>query len=125
MFWSDKVAGTRIAGTAARSAGNPLPPKIAALLRESWWLALLAIALYLFLILATYSQSDPGWSHSVRTPAIHNAGGVVGAYLADLMQTGKMKPVIDRTYKSLSETPQALVYLEEGHARGKVVINVE
>jgi len=47
------------------------------------------------------------------------------AYLADLMQTGKMKPVIDRTYKSLSETPQALVYLEEGHARGKVVINVE
>jgi len=47
------------------------------------------------------------------------------AYLADLMQTGKMKPVIDRTYKSLSETPPALAYLEEGHARGKVVINVE
>jgi NADPH:quinone reductase-like Zn-dependent oxidoreductase len=47
------------------------------------------------------------------------------AYLADLMQTGKMKPVIDRTYKSLNETPQALAYLEEGHARGKVVITVE
>jgi NADPH:quinone reductase-like Zn-dependent oxidoreductase len=47
------------------------------------------------------------------------------AYLADLMQIGKMKPVIDRTYKSLSETPQALAYLEEGHARGKVVINVD
>jgi NADPH:quinone reductase-like Zn-dependent oxidoreductase len=47
------------------------------------------------------------------------------AYLADLMQSGKMKPVIDRTYKSLSETPQALAYLEDGHARGKVVINVE
>jgi NADPH:quinone reductase-like Zn-dependent oxidoreductase len=47
------------------------------------------------------------------------------AYLADLMQSGKMKPVIDRTYKSLSETPQALAYLEEGHARGKVVITVE
>jgi NADPH:quinone reductase-like Zn-dependent oxidoreductase len=47
------------------------------------------------------------------------------AYLADLMQSGKMKPVIDRTYKSLSETAQALAYLEEGHARGKVVINVE
>jgi NADPH:quinone reductase-like Zn-dependent oxidoreductase len=47
------------------------------------------------------------------------------AYLADLMQSGKMKPVIDRTYKSLSETPQALAYLEEGHARGKVVITVD
>jgi NADPH:quinone reductase-like Zn-dependent oxidoreductase len=47
------------------------------------------------------------------------------AYLADLLQSGKMKPIIDRTYKSLSETPQALAYLEEGHARGKVVIGVE
>jgi NADPH:quinone reductase-like Zn-dependent oxidoreductase len=46
------------------------------------------------------------------------------AYLAELMQSGKMKPVIDRTYKSLSETPQALAYLEQGHARGKVVIQV-
>src|SRR5438094_1900447 len=46
-------------------------------------------------------------------------------YLADLMQSGKMKPVIDRTYKSLTETPQALAYLEQGHARGKVVITVQ
>ena len=45
-------------------------------------------------------------------------------YLADLMQSGKMKPIIDRTYQSLSETPQALAYLDEGHARGKVVIRV-
>ena len=44
--------------------------------------------------------------------------------LADLMQSGKMTPVIDRTYK-LSETADALRYLEQGHARGKVVIAVE
>ena len=44
--------------------------------------------------------------------------------LADLMQAGKMTPVIDRTFK-LSETPDALRYLETGHARGKVVITVE
>jgi NADPH:quinone reductase-like Zn-dependent oxidoreductase len=44
--------------------------------------------------------------------------------LADLMQSGKIKPVIDRTYK-LSETADALRYLEQGHARGKVVITVE
>jgi NADPH:quinone reductase-like Zn-dependent oxidoreductase len=47
------------------------------------------------------------------------------AYIADLMQSGKLKPVIDRTYKSLAETPQALAYLEEGHARGKVVVDVD
>ena len=44
--------------------------------------------------------------------------------LADMMQSGKVKPVIDRTYK-LSEVPQAIRYLEEGHARGKVIISVE
>src|SRR5207244_11940544 len=43
--------------------------------------------------------------------------------LAELMQTGKIKPVIDRTYK-LSETADALRYLEQGHARGKVVIQM-
>jgi NADPH:quinone reductase-like Zn-dependent oxidoreductase len=44
--------------------------------------------------------------------------------LADLMQSGKVTPVIDRTYK-LSDVPEALRYLEQGHARGKVVIAVE
>jgi NADPH:quinone reductase-like Zn-dependent oxidoreductase len=41
----------------------------------------------------------------------------------ELMATGKVKPVIDRRY-SLSEVPEAIRYLEEGHARGKVVITV-
>src|SRR5256886_14230197 len=45
--------------------------------------------------------------------------------LADMMQSGKLKTVIDRTYKSLSEVPDAIRYLEEGHARGKVVVTVE
>jgi NADPH:quinone reductase-like Zn-dependent oxidoreductase len=44
--------------------------------------------------------------------------------LRDLMQAGKVTPVIDRRYK-LSEVPAAMAYLEEGHARGKVVINVD
>lgn len=43
--------------------------------------------------------------------------------LEDLFNTGKVAPVIDRRY-SLSEVPEALRYLEEGHARGKVVITV-
>jgi NADPH:quinone reductase-like Zn-dependent oxidoreductase len=44
--------------------------------------------------------------------------------LGDLMQSGKVTPVIDRTYK-LSEAADALRYLEQGHARGKVVVTVE
>jgi len=44
--------------------------------------------------------------------------------LADLMQTGKITPVIDRTFR-FNETADALRYLETGHARGKVVINLE
>jgi NADPH:quinone reductase-like Zn-dependent oxidoreductase len=45
-------------------------------------------------------------------------------FLGDLMQAGKMTPVIDRTYK-LSEASKALWYLQEGHARGKVVLTNE
>src|SRR5213595_2881239 len=44
--------------------------------------------------------------------------------LSELMQTGTVTPVIDRTYK-LSETAEAMRYFEEGHARGKVVIAME
>lgn len=44
--------------------------------------------------------------------------------LKELMEAGKVTPVIDRCY-SLSEVPQAIRYLEEGHARGKVVITLE
>src|SRR5881398_952634 len=44
--------------------------------------------------------------------------------LADLMQSGKVTPVIDKTY-TLGELPQAIEYLEQGHARGKVVVKVD
>ena len=43
--------------------------------------------------------------------------------LKELLEAGKITPVIDRTYP-LSEVPEAIRYLEEGHARGKVVITV-
>jgi NADPH:quinone reductase-like Zn-dependent oxidoreductase len=44
--------------------------------------------------------------------------------LRDLMQSGKVTPVIDRTYK-LNQTADAVRYMEQGHARGKVVITIE
>ncbi|MDJ0343474.1 NAD(P)-dependent alcohol dehydrogenase [Streptomyces sp. H10-C2] len=43
--------------------------------------------------------------------------------LAELIEAGKVTPVLDRTY-SLGEVPDALQYLEKGHARGKIVITV-
>jgi NADPH:quinone reductase-like Zn-dependent oxidoreductase len=43
--------------------------------------------------------------------------------LGELIESGKVTPVIDRTYP-LAEVPEAMRYLEEGHARGKVVITV-
>ena len=45
-------------------------------------------------------------------------------FLKELLEAGKVKPVIDRRYP-LSETAEAMQYLEEGHAQGKVVITLE
>jgi NADPH:quinone reductase-like Zn-dependent oxidoreductase len=46
------------------------------------------------------------------------------AVLGDWIEEGKLKPVIDRNYP-LREAPQAVAYVAEGHARGKVVIIVD
>ena len=43
--------------------------------------------------------------------------------MKELAEAGTVKPVIDRTYP-LSDVPEAIRYLEEGHARGKVVITL-
>ena len=44
-------------------------------------------------------------------------------YLTELIDAGKVTPIIDRTYP-LRQTPEAILYLEEGHSRGKIVITV-
>jgi S-DNA-T family DNA segregation ATPase FtsK/SpoIIIE len=71
-------------GIAEKSA-VPLPARLAGLLREARWLLLVAIAAYLLLIFATFHRSDPGWSHSATGAVTRNAGGVVGAWLSDIL----------------------------------------
>ena len=46
------------------------------------------------------------------------------SFLKELLESGRVRPVVDRRYQ-LGETAEAVRYLEEGHARGKVVITVE
>ncbi len=69
----------------AEKSPAPLPAKLAGLLREAKWLALVALALYVLLIFATYDRADPGWSHSGAGAPVRNAGGAVGAWVADLL----------------------------------------
>ena len=75
-------------GNSRRRAPAPereLSPRIARLLRESWWLLIVAGLLYLALTLVTYTKADPGWSFSGTGAPIANRGGVVGAWLSDLL----------------------------------------
>lgn len=44
-------------------------------------------------------------------------------YLKDLLESGQVKPVIDRRYP-LDKVPEAISYLEEGHVKGKLIINM-
>ncbi|MCG6865162.1 MAG: DNA translocase FtsK 4TM domain-containing protein, partial [Thiogranum sp.] len=53
-------------------------------LREVTLFVLSALAAYLLLSLMSYNAQDPGWSHRGPTHAIHNFGGVVGAWFADV-----------------------------------------
>ncbi len=87
--------------------------------------------------IAGFSSMPRLFEHSVLGPLRSKTGnkkvGGMGiaklnqkdlVFLKELVETGKVKPVIDRLYP-LSETADAIRYLEEGHARGKVVITMD
>jgi S-DNA-T family DNA segregation ATPase FtsK/SpoIIIE len=66
-------------------AAAPLPAKLVGLLREAKWLVLLALAVYLLLIFVTFHRDDPSWSYSSTGGVVRNAGGVVGAWVSNLL----------------------------------------
>ena len=58
----------------------------AGIVKEAWWLFFTVVGLYLVLILVTYYHDDPSWSNSAtESTIVHNAGGVFGAWLSDMM----------------------------------------
>ncbi|HMT79183.1 MAG TPA: DNA translocase FtsK 4TM domain-containing protein [Azonexus sp.] len=64
---------------------SPLPEKIGALLQESRWLGVGAVALFLIMALWGFRKDDPGWSHAVGAGSPQNPAGRAGAWIADLM----------------------------------------
>src|SRR5205085_384901 len=84
MFFNKNRNGRRRPAAAAEAA---LSPRFARLVREAFWLVVVAAFIYLALILASYTRSDPGWSFSGNgaSDPIGNRGGFVGAWLSDLL----------------------------------------
>lgn len=83
MASQQKITG-RINGGSGGTA-SPLPEKIAVILQESRWLALVVLAIFIGLALFGYQRVDPGWSHAVRGATLSNPAGRGGAWLADLL----------------------------------------
>jgi len=66
-------------------APGPLPEKIALVLQESRWLALVVLAGFLSLALFGYHPDDPGWSKAVHPGVLNNPAGRAGAWVSDLL----------------------------------------
>ena len=80
------MAKSSAAGSFASAGATPgAPGRAERLLLEAKWLLFAALALYLLLILITYSKLDPGWSNAASVTLVANRGGRAGAWLADVL----------------------------------------
>ncbi len=66
-------------------AAQPEPSRLVRLLSEARWIALSGLSVFLAMVLASYSRLDPGWSHASASATLHNWGGRIGAWLADVL----------------------------------------
>ncbi len=71
----------------AEPTKRAIPEQWAYRLREGAFIGLAAICTYVFIALSTYHASDPGWSTTGSGEAVRNAGGITGAYIADIFYT--------------------------------------
>ena len=81
------AATTRPSRTTRNTRNGPsaFQTKLVYVVREARWILFAALAAWLTLVLFTWSPADPGWSHSSRAAILHNRGGLVGAYLSDIL----------------------------------------
>lgn len=70
--------------TSAAESAAP-PGRKERLLLEAKWMGFAALAIFLLLILLTYTPTDPGWSNEAQVFALGNKGGRIGAWLADVL----------------------------------------
>ncbi|WP_019936451.1 DNA translocase FtsK [Bordetella sp. FB-8] len=70
-----------------RNGPSALQSRLASLLREARWIFFAALGVWLTLVLITWNPADPGWTHSALAAGspVHNGGGAVGAWLADVL----------------------------------------
>ena len=73
-----------IQATRNKPRAIPLTSQISRGVREGALFVFGAIAIYMLISLATYDSSDPGWSHSTTVETVQNAGGIAGAWFADI-----------------------------------------
>ncbi|MFC3907899.1 DNA translocase FtsK [Legionella dresdenensis] len=72
-------------GQRAGDLKKKLPVFLMKRLSEGGFILVLTIALFILLALGTYNAADPGWTHVSRSGSVANAGGQVGAYVADAL----------------------------------------
>ncbi|MGR8918370.1 MAG: DNA translocase FtsK [Gammaproteobacteria bacterium] len=68
----------------ASALSFPVSQQVVARLREGILIALGGVSLFLLVALATHHPADPGWSQVGASEIVHNQGGVVGAWIADI-----------------------------------------
>ncbi len=82
-----KQAKTKSASV-SKATNNPLSANVIRGIKESVFFLFIAISLYLFIALFTYSPADPSWSHSISGKIdpgkLYNLGGLFGAWFADV-----------------------------------------
>jgi S-DNA-T family DNA segregation ATPase FtsK/SpoIIIE len=82
-------AGARGAPPASRprraTANAETAPRVARLLAEAGWIVGALLVIALAAVLATYDRADPGFSHAASVATVHNVGGRIGAWLADVL----------------------------------------
>jgi len=105
------------------NVGNRSVSDIRRILAQDGTYLLNAYSPALMLRLMLRPGSSKAGGRTMRSSDVEKVSRSDLGFLKELLEAGSVVPVIDRVYP-LSEVPEAIGYLEKGHARGKVVIAV-